>query len=220
MNRIEHITQGKMSFMDIDNKHDKKNKRNKAYSLYVLKLETKLHELEQREEAATRRLQLLVYPATIAFTILSAYGFYLVSTLTKDVAHMANAVETINQSVGKNMDIISDNTRKMSNHMDDLVTSMDSMNTNVRNLALTTDRMSQNVRQMSFYTGHMQQDLWSLNKSISKPLSMLNTFIPWHDSANYHYSRLSLAPSYLLVQQPLQPSPLTDVAAINPNHLN
>ena len=206
--------------MDIDNKNNKKNERNKAHSLYVLKLETKLHELGQREEAATRRIQLLVYPATIAFTILSAYGFYLVSTLTKDVAHMANAVETINQSVGKNMDIISDNTRKMSNHMDDLVTSMDSMNTNVRNLALTTDRMSQNVRQMSFYTGHMQQDLWSLNKSISKPLSVLNTFIPWRDNANYRYSRPSLAPSYLLVQQPLQPSPLTDVAVINPIHLD
>ncbi len=207
--------------MDINNKKDKKNEKNKAHSLYVLKLETKLHELGKREEAATRRMQLLVYPASIAFTILSAYGFYLVSTLTKDVAHMANAVETINQSVSKNMDIISDNTRTMSNHMDGLVTSMDGMNTNVSNLALTTDRMSQNVGKMSFYTGHMQQDLWSLNKSISKPLSVFNTFIPSSDNTNYRYSRPSLAPSSLLVQQPLQPtSPLTDVAAISPIHLD
>lgn len=202
-----------MSLMDINNKKDKTNEKNKAHSLYVLKLETKLHELENREEAATRRMQLLVYPATIAFTILSAYGFYLVSTLTKDVAHMANAVETINQSVGKNMDIISNNTRKMSNHMDGLVTSMHGMNTNVSYLALTMHRMSQNIGKMSLYTGHMQQDLWSLNKSISKPLSLFNTFIPWSDNTNYRYSRPSLAPSYPLVQQPLQPNTLTDVAA-------
>jgi hypothetical protein len=206
--------------MNIDNKKDKTNEKNKVHSLYVLKLETKLHELGKREEAATRRMQILVYPATIAFTILSAYGFYLVNTLTKDVAQMANAVETINQSVSKNMDIISDNTRKMSIHMDDLVASMDGMKANVSNLTATTYNMSQNVEKMSRYTGHMQQDLWSLNKSISTPLNLFNRFIPWSDNANYRYPRPSLAPSYPLVQQPLQSSSLTDVAAINPIHLD
>ncbi len=184
----------------MDNNSHKKSEKNKAHSLYVLKLETKLHELGRREEAATRRMQLLVYPATIAFTILSAYGFYLVSTLTKDVAHMANSVETINQSVSKNMNVISDNTSKISRHMDELVTSIEGMNTSVTNLALTTNSMSQNVEKMSLYTGHIQQDLWSLNKSISKPLNVLNTFIPWRDDTSPYPSE----------KQPLiQKTPLT-----------
>jgi uncharacterized protein YoxC len=197
------------------NKRDKKSEKNKAHSLYVLKLETKLHNLELREEAATRRMQLLVYPAAIAFTILSAYGFYLVNTLTKDVSHMADSVEVMNQSVKKNMHVISANTSKMSHHMDGLITNMEGMNTNVTNLALTTYTMSHNVEQMSVYTGHIQQDLWHLNKSISKPLSLLNTLIPWGDDARYRYSSYSLASSSSLVQQPTQPGSLGDVAAIS-----
>jgi len=207
--------------MDIDNKNktDETHEKNKAHSLYVLKLETKLHNLGLREEAATRRMQLLVYPAAVAFMVLSAYGFYLVSTLTKDVSLMADSVEIMSQSINKNMSTVANDTSNMSHHMDGLVTNMEGMNTNVINLASTTDSMSQSVEKMSLYTGHIQQDLWSLNKNISKPLSMFNTFIAWHNDTRYPYPSYSLVPTTPtpLVQQPfIQPSSLSDVAVISP----
>lgn len=165
-------------------KEIKETEESKKHRAYVLKLETELHEIEKREEAATRRMQLLVYPATIAFIILSAYGFYLVNSLTADVGRMAKAVDVMSQTVHKNMDIIAGNTIKMSRHMGSLIDSTSKMNQQVKHMSLHTQHMSSGVEQMAIYTGHMQQDLWSLNKNISKPFDLFNKFIPWSGDSN------------------------------------
>jgi methyl-accepting chemotaxis protein len=154
------------------------DKKSKAHQIYVLELETELHEFEQREEATTRKMQLLMYLVTVVFVVLSAYGFSLVSSLTKDVSRMANLMATMNNTVDTHMKIISTDTVGMSNNMAELMHSTQNMNEHVSHLTLQTKKMSQNVRQMSLHTGHMQQDLWSLNKHISKPLNLFNTFIP------------------------------------------
>lgn len=145
---------------------------------YVLRLEEELHELESREESSTRRMQLLVYPSMVAFIILAAYGFYLVNSLTKDVHRMADSVKMMSDSVQKNMDIISDNTTAMSNKMTFLVSNTHDMNENMTDLVGTTGKMSNSVDNLSIYTGNMQQDMWSLNRSISKPFSMFK-FMPF-----------------------------------------
>lgn len=178
------------------------DQESKEHSAYILRLETELHEVEKREEAATRRMQLLVYPTTIAFIILSAYGFYLVRSLTQDVSRMASSVAIMNGVIKDTMPIISRDTIAMSKQMDNLIDSTSKMNVNVSNLVVTTQKMSKNVNQMSFYTGYMQQDVWSLNKNISKPLSLLNAFIPWSSDTSDWRSG-SLLP-YQTVHQPLR----------------
>ena len=165
---------------------------------YVLQLEAELHELEKREESSTRRMQLLVYPSMVAFIILAAYGFYLVNSLTKDVHRMADSVSMMSDSVQKNMDIISDNTTAMSNKMTFLVDNTRDMNANMTDLVGTTGKMSNSVDHLSTYTGNMQQDMWSLNRSISKPLNMFNKFIPWGNNSGSSQYRppVYLSPQY------------------------
>lgn len=150
---------------------------------YVLQLEAELHELENREESSTRRMQLLVYPAMVAFIILAAYGFYLVNSLTQDVHRMAESVEKMATTVDENMRIISGNTTAMSKKMTYLVDNTHDMNKNMNDLVGTTGKMSTSVDYLSAYTGNMQQDMWSLNRNISKPLSMFNNFIPWSNNS-------------------------------------
>jgi uncharacterized protein YoxC len=187
---------------------------------YVLQLETELHELEKREESSTRRMQLLVYPSMVAFIILAAYGFYLVNSLTKDVHRMADSVFDMSHSVQTHMDIISQNTTKMSEQMKVLVDNTRDMNGNMTELVATTGKMSTSVDHLSAYTGNMQQDMWSLNRSISKPLNMFNKFIPWgNNSGSSQYRPPVYYPQYQRSQQqqtkimPTQVAPSSSMAS-------
>ena len=158
---------------------------------YVLELENELRELEKREESSTRRMQILVYPAMVAFIILAAYGFFLVHSLTQDVGKMAISIVTISNAVDHNMKIISSSTVEMSDKMTSLVNSTESMTGRVGEMSSDVGAMSQNIGQMTDSTSslatsttNMQQDMWSLNQNISTPLSMFNKFIPWSNNSN------------------------------------
>lgn len=192
---------------------------------YVLKLETELHELEKREESSTRRMQLLVYPSMVAFIILAAYGFYLVNSLTKDVHRMADSVDLMSNSVKKNMDIISSNTSDMSEKMTALVNNTHDMNDNMTELVATTGKMSTSVDYLSAYTGNMQQDMWSLNRSISKPLNMFNKFIPWSNnsgSSQYrppvYYPKYQQYQGYQQQKRQVIPMPQTIPSVMQPKN--
>lgn len=191
---------------------------------YVLQLENELRELEKREESSTRRMQMLVYPAMVAFIILAAYGFYMVQSLTSDVARMASAITTISSSVDNNMAVISNSTIEMSEKMTNLVDSTESMTGRMGTLVNTTGQMSTNVGSMSQNVGmmrdattnmaqstnNMQQDMWSLNQNISTPLSMFNKFIPWNNNSNGRfpgsrkYSQVPAAPPVYYQSYPAQ----------------
>ncbi len=151
---------------------------------YVLELENELRELEKREESSTRRMQLLVYPAMIAFIILASYGFYLVQSLTTDVGKMAVSIVTIADSVDRNMKVISSSTVQMSNKMTSLVDSTESMTGSVGDMSSDVGVMKDATSNLAVSTNNMQQDMWSLNQNISTPLSMFNKFIPWSNNSN------------------------------------
>ncbi len=183
---------------------------------YVLELESELHELEKREESSTRRMQMLVYPAMVAFIILAAYGFFLVHSLTTDVGKMAKSIVVISDAVGNNMKIISSSTIAMSDKMSSLVSSTESMSGRVGDMTSKVGSMSQNIgvmrdstESMASSTNNMQQDMWSLNQNISTPLSMFNKFIPWSNNSNGRFrgsnpQRQAPPPPVYYQQQPIQ----------------
>ncbi len=195
---------------------------------YVLELENELKELEKREEASTRRMQLLVYPAMVAFIILAAYGFYLVHSLTSNVARMAESIIVISDSVNNNMQIISSSTVEMSDKMTSLVNSTDSMTGRLGSMSSDVGLMTQNIGVMRDATTHlavstnnMQQDMWSLNQNISTPLSMFNKFLPWSNNSNGRFRgsnrQVSAAPVYYpAYPQPLVAQPQQSVQAQQP----
>lgn len=144
---------------------------------YVIELENELREFEKKEDAVTKRMQMMVYPAMVAFFILSAYGFYLIHSLTSDVGQMAKTMEVMSESVTRNMDSMANTTGMMSTQMGSIVVSTNSMSKVMSELSETTGTMAKS-------TDNIQKDMWSLNQNISTPLSMFNKFIPWNNNSS------------------------------------
>lgn len=158
---------------------------------YILELESELQEFEAKANHTTKRMQMLVYPAMVAFFVLSAFGFFLIYSLTSDVNRMADTIVHMGKSVDENMTSISGTMNHMSGTMDTLGASTENMSNNVGKMTATTDEMSGAISgmkpaiyDMAASTNNMQRDFWSLNKNISTPLSFMNNFLPWKDDQN------------------------------------
>lgn len=172
---------------------------------YVLELENELQEFEMKAESTTRRMQMLVYPAMVAFFILSAFGFFLIYSLTSDVNRMANTIAHMSDSIDVNISSISGTMTHMSGTMDNLNNSTETMSDNVGKMNNTTVEMSDTIsamrpaiNDMAASTNNMQRDFWSLNKNISTPLGFMNDFLPWKNSQSLPFqgSKAPLPPSY------------------------
>ncbi len=152
-------------------------------------VEDELHDFEARQSVVTRTLQMIVYPAMIAFIVLSAYGFYLIQSLTTDVHRLTETISNMSDTVHSNMNNISNVMDKMSGHMGSLVLTTGEMNQSVLGMSNSTRQMSTDVNQMNASTQNMavstynmQRDMWSMNRNISKPLKMFNKFMPFGGS--------------------------------------
>ena len=144
---------------------------------YILELESELQEFEKKADASTKRMQMLVYPAMVAFFILSAFGFYLIFSLTSDVERMANTFVHMSDSIEKNMD-------SMTGNIDNLSKDIGTMTSTTSNMSDSISGMKPAIYDMAASTNNMQRDFWSMNKNISTPLSFMNSFLPWKDSQN------------------------------------
>ena len=158
---------------------------------YVKELERELHDFEQKSEGSNRTMQMLVYPAMFAFVILAAYGFYLIQSLSSDVHKMARTIDTMTESVERNMDSISGTMKEMSSHVNKLVITTKSMSGDIGSMSQNTDAMVNSISSlksatydMAASTNNMQRDMWSLNQNISTPLSFMNNFLPWKNNTS------------------------------------
>jgi hypothetical protein len=142
---------------------------------YILELESELQEFEKKADATTKRMQMLVYPAMVAFFILSAFGFFLIYSLTSDVERMADTFTHMSTSIEKNMD-------SMTGNIDHLTKDIGTMTSTTSNMSDSISGMKPAIYDMAASTNNMQRDFWSMNKNISTPLSFMNSFLPWKDS--------------------------------------
>lgn len=172
---------------------------------YVLELENELQEFEMKAGATTKRMQMLVYPAMLAFFILAAFGFFLIYSLTSDVNRMADTISHMSVSIDRNMNSISGTMGDMSGQMTNLVSSTNQMSGNLGSMTSNTEEMVKSIvgmrsatYDMAASTNNMQRDMWSLNKNISTPLSAMNKFLPWKNSTSMPFpgSRKPLPQSY------------------------
>ncbi len=149
-------------------------------------VEDELQHFEARQVTVTRTLQMIVYPAMVAFIILSAYGFFLVQSLTTDVHRLTETIATMNQTVHAQMSDIAGTMNTMNTQMGSLVKSTDQMTHNIVGMNSSTQNMAGNIQQMNASTQNMavstynmQRDMWSMNKNISGPMKMFNKFSPF-----------------------------------------
>ncbi len=142
---------------------------------YILELESELQEFEKKADATTKRMKMLVYPAMVAFFILSAFGFFLIYSLTSDVERMADTFTHMSESIEKNMD-------SMTGNIGHLTKDIGTMTSTTSNMSDSISGMKPAIYDMAASTNSMQRDFWSMNKNISTPLSFMNNFLPWKDS--------------------------------------
>jgi uncharacterized protein YoxC len=133
--------------------------------------ETGEHHMERLAttfESSARRWEMIVYPSLFAFIVLASYGFYLIYSLTHDVASLARNVAVLTQSIDHmvvNMDSISTNMVSISGDLNNINGSMDTMNDSTRSMAISVDGIRNQVG--------------SMNYNIGRPMSQMSSFMPW-----------------------------------------
>ncbi|MGD8785223.1 MAG: hypothetical protein PVG75_12345 [Thioalkalispiraceae bacterium] len=127
-----------------------------------------LESLSSAFTSSARRWETIVYPSLFAFIILAAYGFYLIYNLTSDVSKVATYMETIST----NMNNVAVNMHSVSRNMVVMTQTVDSQSASMKEMTL-------HMRHMSMSMGQMRYDLSIMNNSVSRPMSFMNTFMPW-----------------------------------------
>ena len=138
--------------------------------------------LSRAFETSARRWELIVYPSLFAFIILAAYGFYLVFSLAKDVHYLAISVDSNMTVLASNMQSVSDHMGKLTTNVRTMAVSVESINHKVSTLEpmLTSmDSMERSMQSMTSSTGLMRTDVARMNQNIGRPMSFMNTFMPW-----------------------------------------
>lgn len=125
-------------------------------------------DLNKTFAASARRWEMVVYPTMFAFILLSAYGFFLIYSLTNDVS-----------SVASEMHAISTNMEKVVGHMGSVSNNMIVMTHTLESQSQTMQEMNTHVRNMSVSVNMMQHEVAVMNNSVSRPMQFMNTFMPW-----------------------------------------
>ncbi len=140
-------------------------------------------------ESSARRWELIVYPSLFAFIILAAYGFYLIYNLARDVHYLAISVDTNMTTLAGNMQNVSENMSQLTANIRAMTVTMDSIDNKVATLEpmlANLDSMDGAIQSMTYATHsmgrstqYMQVDMARMNQNFGRPLSILNSFIPW-----------------------------------------
>ena len=118
--------------------------------------------------ASAKRWEMIVYPSLFAFVILAAYGFFLIYSLTSDVGKMADSMARITE----NMQQMSVNMDKVTQNMVLMTQTVDTQSNSMREIVL-------NMRGMNHAMARMNHDISMMNNNVSRPMSFMNSFMPW-----------------------------------------
>jgi methyl-accepting chemotaxis protein len=173
----------------------------------VLATDAVLERFTRSFEASARRWEFIVYPSLFGFTLLAAYGFFLIFSLTRDMATLAQHVDPqMASNMGTMADritVLSENVESMSQNVAQLTESIDIMNGYIATISGHTEDMSvstasmsqklnaldpiqfnmaamnESMRVMTANTTGMTRDMSHMNYSIGRPMNFFNSFFPW-----------------------------------------
>jgi len=123
-----------------------------------------LDQLSKAFMESARRWEMIVYPSLFAFIVLAAYGFFLIYSLTTDIARVA------------------DDMNKIAVTMERITTNMDSMNKNMIVMTQTIDSQSISMKQMTYHISNMDRSMNRMRydmTNVSRPMTFMNDFLPW-----------------------------------------
>jgi len=160
-------------------------------------------------EKSARRWEFIAYPSLVVLVVLLAYGFFLIYSLTHDIRqiaerfdpkmsqHMAELTRTMDEMT-KSVETMTVRVSAMAGHtgtmtaqmnnletMSPLYKEMVSMNkkmTHLEDVSEIRNQMVEMNNKMSFMTadmGRLRYDMSVMNRSVSRPMSFMNSFMPW-----------------------------------------
>ena len=148
------------------------------------------------------RWKYAVFPAMVAFALLSSFGFYLIygmlqrmESLSQDVHRMTNIIEQSFPAVAADVHQLSAS----------ISTTMPKLESNVTEMSAEMKNMSTSTSSMAYSTQNMGYNLWEVNKNISKPLSVMNSVMPW-SNVSAPQPRPYIPSNYQAQQIPVQPA--------------
>lgn len=127
-----------------------------------------LDQLSNAFMSSAKRWETIVYPSLFVFMILAGSGFYLIYSLTNDASRIAGDMNRTTLSMEK----IVVNMETMSKNMVVMTQVIDSQSVSMK-------EMTYHMRGMSVSMSQMRYDFSVLNNSVAKPMSFMNTFMPW-----------------------------------------
>ena len=147
-------------------------------------------------ESSARRWELVVYPALLAFVILAAYGFFLIYTLSKDMHLLASGMDP---NMARNLSNMSDSVTYLSENVRTMTRRIDKISGTMEGMALTLEDVSgkmdtletldpmlvyirgmdSSMRTMTAEMGGMRYEVTGMGRNITRPMSIMNKFMPW-----------------------------------------
>lgn len=124
-------------------------------------LSKSLDELTNTFVASAKKWETVVYPALFCFVLLSAYGFYLIFSLTRDISIMTHEMV----SISRNMNAISKDVHNMNTVIEEQSAHIGEMNNHMRNVSISVNQM--------------RYDISVMNSNVSRPMNFMNSYMPW-----------------------------------------
>ncbi|MCW2310159.1 hypothetical protein [Rhodobium gokarnense] len=160
-------------------------------------------------ERSARRWEFIAYPALLCMVVLLAYGFFLIYSLTHDIrqiaerfdpdmgVHMTELAKSM-EEMTKTMDAMTIRVSAMAGHTDKMTGQMANLDTmrplyeqmvamnkkmeHIKEMTQIRQELVQMNGKMSYMTadmGRMRHDMAVMNQSVSRPMSFMNSFMPW-----------------------------------------
>jgi methyl-accepting chemotaxis protein len=147
-------------------------------------------------QRSARRWEVIVYPSIVAFIAMMAGAFFFIYTITSDMRDLALQMQP---QVGYNLIKVADSVSLLSKSLDQMSrdielmrVKMETMSADVssiagqmaymKNLEVMNAQMAQmnaTMYGMNAQADAMRWNMQSMNRSIGKPMSMFNSFMPW-----------------------------------------
>ncbi len=138
-------------------------------------------------KSASRRWEMIIYPAILGLFIMSGVFFSVLFMIIMNIQDAVEEAQIGNQmnQVARNMAGLTDNIRIITVQMAKMqksLVSMDSKMSDIKYMRVMSKEIAQmnnNMAYMNQNMGQMRADFSVLNRNVSKPMSMMNSFMPW-----------------------------------------
>lgn len=144
-------------------------------------------------ERSARRWELIIYPMMLLFVLFAGIGFFQIYTLTSELRSVAVQVQPqVGEQMVKlseSMESLTASIRQISGNIQDMHKDIAAMQKDTKLMAARIAhlesidaqmmQMNQNIGLMTMYTDNMRYNMQGMNHSIARPMSFMNSFMPW-----------------------------------------